>query len=246
MIDLHCHILAAVDDGAPDLEAAIQIATALTELGYHTVAASPHLGGGPGGDVPPEAAAAARGLLTTALAARNMALRVLANAEHHLVPDLLQRIETGGIVPIGGNTNWLLVELPWSPLPMLEALLFHLQARDFRLLLAHPERHTWLDPVTLSTWIARGVRTQAELGSCVGAYGAAARTCAFRLVEQGLVHVLASDIHRPEEVQTAVGGGMASVAKHFGQVALERGSSANPAAILRNAAVTEIPPLVEK
>jgi protein-tyrosine phosphatase len=131
-------------------------------------------------------------------------------------------------------------------LATVDTLLFRLQAHGFRLLLAHPERCAWLDPGRLVGWVNRGVCVQLELGSFVGAYGLLTRNLAFRLVEQGLVHVLASDLHRPQELYDWVAGGLSSVESHFGSDVLGRAVSANPAAILSDAAVTAIPPLVKR
>src|SRR4051812_17088065 len=51
MLDLHCHILFDVDDGAPDLPESLAMARALHAAGFETIAASPHFGAGHGRDV---------------------------------------------------------------------------------------------------------------------------------------------------------------------------------------------------
>src|SRR6185369_11691535 len=95
MLDLHCHILPGVDDGAPDLPSALAIARAMVAVGYTHVAASPHTGGGPGGDVPPALNARTRALLTEALAEAAIPLQLVANAEHLVGPTLMERLPAG-------------------------------------------------------------------------------------------------------------------------------------------------------
>src|SRR4051812_46097314 len=102
MLDLHCHILAGIDDGAPDLDSAVKMAKTLVQTGFHTVAASPHTGAGPGGDVSAALASECRATLTGRLVAENVPLRLLPNAEHHVSPELFGRLGTADIVSIGG------------------------------------------------------------------------------------------------------------------------------------------------
>ena len=42
LCDLHCHLVPGVDDGARTLEDAVEMARALVDLGFTTVAPSPH------------------------------------------------------------------------------------------------------------------------------------------------------------------------------------------------------------
>ena len=104
MLDLHCHILPAVDDGASDMDAALAMARVLVATGFRTIAASPHLGEGPGGDVAPRVAQDARGKLQAALTLAGIPLEILANSEHHVTPELFSRIDQQcpGAPAIGG------------------------------------------------------------------------------------------------------------------------------------------------
>ena len=101
MIDLHCHLLPSVDDGAADLDAALAMADVLVAVGFTIVAASPHMGTGPGGDVSRSRAEAARAILDGELTRRGVGLRVLPNAEHHVSGELFERLAAGDGVPVG-------------------------------------------------------------------------------------------------------------------------------------------------
>ena len=139
MIDLHCHILPGVDDGAPDMESAVEMARALRGVGFRTIAPSPHFGEGSNGDVPLVVASETREKLAGVLAQEGIELALLPNAEHHLRPSLFDRLDAGDVMPIGGpEGKWILVEFPWQPIPEPEDIIFRLQMKGFRVVLAHP------------------------------------------------------------------------------------------------------------
>ena len=123
MLDIHCHILPGVDDGAPDLDVSLQMAELLYGAGFRKIAASPHYGEGSAGDVPIELATSRRAELNDALKQAGIDVEILPNAEHHLRPSLFDRLDAGAVVPIGGQGKWLLVELPWSPIPNPEDII---------------------------------------------------------------------------------------------------------------------------
>lgn len=234
MIDLHCHILPAVDDGAPDMDTAVSMAQCLAAVGFTQVAASPHYGEGPGGDVPPALGAERRAQLTERLAAEELPLQLLANAEHHVTPLLFERLRQRQGVPVGGTGAWILVELPWSAIPRPEDVLFRLQLMGHRLLLAHPERYSYLNADAIQRLEERGVRMQLELGSFVGVYGDRAQKRAMGLMKDGLAHVLATDLHRPKQADIWLAEALAYVRKRFGPDALSLALERNPQAIINN------------
>lgn len=235
MIDLHCHLLPGVDDGAPDLEAALEMGRVLSLAGFEWVAASPHYGEGPGGDVPLEVANERRAQLQEALVAHGVTLELLANAEHHVTAELLARIDRRAVVPIGGQGRWLLVEFPWGGLADPEGALFRLQAKGFKLLLAHPERHRFLSDALARRLVERGIRLQVELGSFIEVYGAAARERALRWSKAGLTHVVATDLHRPWDAAIWIKAALAELGEQLGAAARSRGFVDNPRRIIDDA-----------
>ena len=245
MYDLHCHILPGVDDGAPDLDAAVAMARCLVEVGYAGVTASPHLGEGPGGDVPPDVAQAAREQLVERLGREGVALEVLPSSEHHLTPDLFDRLDRGDVVPIGGASRWLLVELPWRAIPDPEGQLFRVQAKGYRLLLAHPERYSYIELDALERMVGRGIKMQLEIGSFVGLYGKRSLYRALEMCDRGLGHVLASDMHRSDDAVAWMRGGLRAVAERYGRRAVEAGTLDNPRAMIDDAQVERVLPITE-
>ncbi len=242
MLDLHCHLLPGVDDGAVSMDMAVEMARALVEVGVAAATPSPHCGTGPGGDVAPEAAAPLLELLRERLDQEGVALELLPNAEHHVCPGIFERIARGAVVPVGGSGRWLLVELPWAPMVNPEEVLFRIQALGYHILLAHPERYSYLKEATLARLIDRGVRTQLELGSWIGVYGRRARERARRLGDLGMAHVVATDLHRPE---TWLGKARGEFEGRYGAEALVRGWSSTPRLLLEQAVPDGIPAFLE-
>ena len=231
MLDLHCHILPAVDDGSSSLEMSLEMGQRFVEAGFTVLAPSPHYGTGPGGDVTISIAEEKRHELRDHFHRAGIDLEILPNAEHHVSPLLFDRIAEGDVVPIGGNTKWLLVELPWSPLANPEEILFRLQMSGHRLLLAHPERYSYLEVDTVERLVGRGVKLQLELGSFVGVYGRRAKQRARHFADKGWSHVIATDLHRPE---TWIQDALKVVEKRYGKAGLKNALEENPRAILSN------------
>ena len=196
MIDLHAHLLPGVDDGPPDMPSALALAAAAVAGGTRVMAATPHIGYAHGVD--PGGLAGRLDQLRAALAQAGIPLDVAAGGE--LAPDRaldLSESELGAIA-LGGS-RCLLLECPFTRAGDLMArLVAHLQQRGFRVLLAHPERSPVVPGRSRGAARARATaaptrssRPARSRGSSAPPSGAPAAT----FMEEGLVHVVASDAH---------------------------------------------------
>ena len=240
MIDVHNHILPGVDDGASDMASALEMARILEDLGFDTVAASPHLGMGPGGDVCPRHAAEVRAELSAALVSEGISLKLLPNSEHHVTPELFERILSQQVVPVGGESRWLLIELPWMPLNNVADVLFRIRTKGFKVLLAHPERYKYLSNEEGEKLVAQGIRFQLELGSFVGFYGGKAQDKAMGYMRSFHAHVLASDLHAPQGAGQWLGKALDVIRDKWGGDALELGLRTNPQYLIDDGDVDDL------
>lgn len=237
VIDLHCHLLPAVDDGPATMSEALAMARLHVAAGVTTVAATPHVSI----ETPTEPAAIARNLsgLRAAISEQQIPLEVVIGAEvdvyraAELPDEALQGITLGG----GG---WLLLEAPLRRGVPLDPCVNSLHARGHRILLAHPERSPLLqrNPSDLRRLVESGVLTQVTASSFAGRFGRVVQRYAEALLDEGLVHVVASDAHdvrqRPPGIPCAFAGpGGEEIARRLTQEI--------PAAILAGGPIPKAP-----
>lgn len=196
MIDLHCHILSGVDDGPETLEQSIALARAQLGAGVSTVAATPHVSARyPANDGPRIAAEVAA--LAAELAARGLALQVVAGAEVAL--DVALALPNDDLARLRlGDGPWLLVEPPVSGRAQdVAGMLRHVRGRGHEVLIAHPERCAELarNVHTLRALVDEGFALQITAGALSGRFGRKIRRRTERMVAESLVHVIASDAH---------------------------------------------------
>jgi protein-tyrosine phosphatase len=94
----------------------------------------------------------------------------------------------------------------------LAELVFDLQLRGFRIVLAHPERNVdvQLDPERLRPLVDNGVVVQLTAASLDGRLGGAPKTAARRLLDARLAHLVASDAHAPDVRSVGLSGAAAA------------------------------------
>ncbi len=199
MIDLHAHILPGMDDGAPSLEASLEMARLAVESGVKAMAATPHCGlpDGDGPDAGQVRTAAAR--LGRALERAGIPLRLYAGMEIFGTAQTAQRLREGTLIPLAGS-RYPLIEFPFEgyarqATQILEAVL----RLGMQPIVAHPERYRYAqaDPQLLNEWVDMGCLLQINRGSLLGRFGPREETLAHRLVGRGFAAFVASDAHTP-------------------------------------------------
>ncbi len=200
MIDLHFHLLPGIDDGPATIEAALALASMAVADGVDTVVATPHLRA----DHPRVKAgelAARVAAVQEQLWSHRIGLRVITGAE----VDLLWAREASGqdleLASLGQAGHDILLETPYGTLSSLfEGMVAEIAAKGYRITLAHPERNASFQrrPERLELLIDSGVLMQLSAGSLLGRKSNPERRLAWRLLEGGRAHVLASDAHTTE------------------------------------------------
>lgn len=192
MIDIHCHILPGIDDGAPDMATSLAMAEIAANDGIRTIIATPHLASAA---YPREQLIAAVAQLNTALRQQSMPVTILFGAEvqAHIALKAADQFCLAG-------SSFLLVEFPYSYLPAdAEDLIYSLVTRKITPIIAHPERNAQIgrEPLLLAPLLNMGAKTQITADSLTGKLGMAAKSCAEHLLRNGQVHYLATDSHAP-------------------------------------------------
>lgn len=182
------------------MEGSVELALALSESRVRGVAATPHCRADHPKVVPGELSARCA-QLSAELAARGIDLGVVHAGEVDLAWALEASDEDLRAVSFRGLGQDLLVETPYGPLTStFETLLFRIALRGYRLLLAHPERNPTFqeDPERIEALVARGTLVQITSSSLLRSpRSSRSAKLAHRLLEDGQVHVIASDSHGP-------------------------------------------------
>ena len=196
MIDLHSHILPGLDDGARDLEDALEIARTAAEDGITAIAATPHVRE----DYPTTADAMENGVrqLRNAIEREGIDLELLPGGEISI--EQLDRLSKDELrrFGLGGNPKYLLIETPYSDWPLsFGEIVFRLGAAGMTAVIAHPERNATVqaDIAKVADLVRAGALVQVTAASLDGRLGSRARSCARKLIEAELVDMVGSDAH---------------------------------------------------
>jgi len=233
-VDLHCHILPGLDDGATNLAQALAMARLAVADGIEVICATPHHGNGVYRNearVVRQAVAA----LQAAIDEAGIAVQVLPGAEHHLVPELPDELVQGQAITLADQGRFALVELPVHDIPLgAETLLERIIAAGIVPIIVHPERNSTLrrDPERLGAWIDLGCLTQITAQSCTGQFGEAVWRASQQMVQSGWIHLLASDAHRDRRRIPALSAGVQQLATWTNAEAAALMADAFPQAIL--------------
>jgi protein-tyrosine phosphatase len=238
VIDLHAHVLPAVDDGPRTLDGSLDILRSMQSDGVRTVVATPHVRE----DWPTSVERMQREVeaLRAAATRAGVTLEIRTGAEIALTRLPALRAEERAAFGLGGNPRLLLLEFPYAGWPVgLEDIVFRLRATGVVPLLAHPERNPQVqdDPGRLGGAVRSGALTQVTAASVDGRLGSSPRKCARRLVELGLAHVLASDAHAP----TVRAAGLRAAAESLGPLGVWMTQDV-PAALLEGREPPSRPP----
>lgn len=204
MIDLHCHILPGVDDGAENMEDAIAMARLAAQSGVTDIVATPHFRG-------ERSSMQLLPLIDERLAEFREAIKDEGiDIKIHSGAEILCLPETPYLpkdikLPTIGQGNYILTEFYFDETEYnISESLRSVAERGYIPVVAHPERYEAVqgDPRILARWFREGYVLQVNKGSVMGAMGRGAERVADFMLENGLAHVIASDAHSPRRRTT--------------------------------------------
>ena len=219
MIDLHCHILPGIDDGAENLEASIAMAEKAISQGITHILCTPHHNNGKYTN--PKSEVVSRVLnLQEELDRRNLPLTVLEGQEVRITGDLMEEIENGQILFTDLDDTYILIEFPTMDIPAYtENIFFQLRRMGKIPVIVHPERNAKFreDPNRLIEYLEMGCLAQLTAPSYVGIFGKSVQKTAKEMVEHNLVQMVASDAHGVNKRNFYMKEAYEAIAKDFGE-----------------------------
>lgn len=230
-IDVHCHILPGLDDGAPSMEDSLRMVAIARADGVAGIVATPHILQGLY-----ENSCEAIGQATSELQLSQDSCQIYQGAEMRITRALVDGVDRNSLQMINGKTH-LLLELPSRsvpPLDVMEKIVRNLRAAGVVPLIAHPERNLVLrdTPCYMHRLAIHGALFQVTAMSITNDLGNDVRRSVFRMIRYGLVHVVASDAHDPLKRPPVLSRAFHVICDEFGQGKAEELFMENPLKII--------------
>ena len=236
MIDLHCHYLPGIDDGAQTLEESLALARAAVADGITHAVMTPHVHVGVFENRMASIERAVEQLRAT-LMQHGIPLSISAGGEVRIGAELIELLEAGDL-PFLGQLNGqrvMLLELPHGQVPVgAERFTGWLRKQGVLPLIAHPERNkdVMRNLAKLDPFIEQGCLLQVTAGSLLGSFGEPAQRRARELLDRGDIFAVATDAHNLVNRPPMLGAARAFIANDAGEAAATALTHGNPGALL--------------
>jgi len=248
MIDLHCHILHELDDGAKSLDEALEMANMAQKDGIRTIAGTPHLFRGDFIHQDLGIIEKKIGELRCVLEKNDIGIKIVRGAEVHIAHNLIDEIRKNRDYLVLNGSSFMFLEFPAGHVfSGIEDLIFELMTEGFKPIIAHPERNYVFmrSPDVLFKLLQMGVLTQANSGSFTGLYGRRVEEAAFRFLELRFTHFLGSDAHNPRLPHLWFSEALRTIEERIGKEAASALVNDNPHAVLNDNELPYLPDPVD-
>jgi len=244
MIDLHSHLLPGIDDGAKDIEVSIEMARMAVADGIRIMACTPHIKPGVYDNDGPSIRAAVEDLAAVLLE-REIDLYLLTGADVHLAPRLAEGMRSGRVLTVA-DSRYFLFEPPHHVAPpRLEEVAADLMRSGFIPVLTHPERLSWIETnyASVGRMFNAGVWIQLTAASITGEFGSRPLYWSERMLDEGMVHIIASDAHTTGRRRPNLSRARAKVAERLGEAEAEHVCLTRPYGIVKNIDPIDVVPV---
>lgn len=209
MIDLHSHILPKLCDGSQNLETSLAMARIAVADGTTHLACTPHIYPGVYQNSTATILPALQ-QLQMELDRQHIPLKLVIGADVHMVPEVMQGLKQGAIPTLNSSRYFLLEPSHHVPVPNFIEQVENFLHAGYVPLITHPERLRWLEDhyeefieaARLGAWI------QITAGAITGHFGRGAKRWSERLLQDGMVHIIASDAHNTEHRSPVLSAGI--------------------------------------
>ena len=236
MIDIHCHLLPGVDDGAADEETALAMCRLAAAKGTTDIVATPHA------NHKFDFSAERNQELRRRLQEMAGPLpRIHLGCDFRLSYDNIEAaLSDPSRFTINGGRH-LLVEFSDQMISQGTSEVFaRMGQAGLTPIITHPERNHLLrqHQSRLAVWVERGCLMQVTGQSLLGAFGSGARDAAISLIQAGLVHIIASDGHDVEKRPPVLAESHAFVVDRWGEEKARQLFLENPQAVIEGRLIT--------
>ena len=204
LVDIHCHILPYVDDGALRTQESDELLEAQAEQGVSTICVTPHLRRGMF-ETPDDKVVLQFERLKERAQAKGLQVTLFLSREYHCDSIFLERLKENSVWPLG-NGRYLLSEFSYgAPIEDIHFFIETIKDSGYTPLIAHVERCYNLQTTEqIAELTEMGARLQMNASSILGREGRQRASWCKKLLKAQLIHVVASDAHdqveRPVEL----------------------------------------------
>lgn len=198
--DIHSHLLPGIDDGVPDTATSIHFIEQLHNMGIRKIITTPHVMM----DRYPNSVQTMAGPyreVSAALSAKGINLPFHHAAEYYM-DEQFEELMQKPLLTLNGKL--VLVEISFmSAPPQMHQWLFQLEAQGYFPILAHPERYNYChkNPEMYNQFKQWGCLFQVNLLSLTGYYGKQVQQAAEKLIEQGMIDYIGTDLHHEKHLR---------------------------------------------
>ena len=235
LIDIHCHIIPGVDDGAESLEDAVRMLRMEYAQGVRKIIATPHYRK-LYFETPAEIIKRQFGLLKRAAAAAEIDIELYLGCEFHVNMDMMEILKERETSTLAGS-RYVLSEFSGNSEPsFIRERIYSLLSGGYRPIVAHVERYRAArDDISLIEEIKEmGALIQVNADNILGKEGFGSGRFCRKLLKEGLVDFIASDCHGSERRISRLGQACDYVRKKFGSSYARRLFIENPQKIINS------------
>jgi protein-tyrosine phosphatase len=234
LVDIHCHLLAGLDDGPKTPEDALAMCRIAYEDGTRWMCATAHQNSHYP-EVTPDLIRTAAAKLKAQLQAEDVQMATVPCAEVMADLDMEEAWEQGKLLSIGDRKQYMLVEMPDGMFVDLRATVASFAEQKIRVILAHPERQPEIlhGNKVIEELIELGALVQVSAESVTKPKSAADARKLRHWFRRGVVHVMGSDGHSPRWRRPEMGEAYQVVCRWAGVNVADRIFSTNGMGILQ-------------
>lgn len=233
-IDLHCHILPGVDDGAKSMEETIRMLQIAHDEGIRYIIATPHHHPRRGKE-PPEILRERIKKVREEARKIDERMKIFLGTEIYFGQDIPEKLKERQILTINGTRNVLVEFSPMDTFEYIQQGVQQIQMKGYTVILAHIERYTCIrEDITLADHLAdMGVLIQVNAGSIIGDSGRQIKKFVKELLENEMVSYIGTDAHSPRHRAPRMKKAAEYVRKKYGEEYMRRIFFSNAADMLK-------------
>ncbi len=246
-VDIHCHLLPGIDDGAKSWDESLTMAKMAAADGIRTMIMTPHQLGNYAhneGDMIRAKAKQFQQLLDS----HDVPLTIMPGADVRIEPQMIRLLKSGNVLSLGDHRKHVLLELPHELYFPLDGVLEGLQANNMVGILSHPERNQGIlkQPDLIPPLVERGCLMQITANSLTGVFGKNCQALCEWLLERQLVHFVATDAHGPRSRRPLIRRAFDRVEELSGTALATELCCTNPLAVAEGRDIQVRPPKPEQ